>query len=111
MGDVATFAGLSEAVAFDRAGEDDCGRAAMIGGGVVGGVDFERVVSAESHAPEGVVGHVIDHAKEARIDTPEMLADVAAAGHGVLLILTVYDLTHALDEKALVVARKELVPL
>ena len=44
--DVAAFAGLAQAVALDRLGEDDRRRALVLDGGLVGGVDLFRVVAA-----------------------------------------------------------------
>ena len=111
VGDVASLAGFAEPVALDRAGEDHCRCAAVVDGCVIGGVDLERVVSAKPHAPELVVGDVVDHAQESRVDAPEVFADVAAAGDGVLLVLAVDDFAHALHEEALVVAGEEAVPL
>ena len=46
MRDVAPFAGLAQSVAFDGMREDDGGRAAVFDGGLVGGVDFRRIVPA-----------------------------------------------------------------
>ena len=48
---------------------------------------------------------------EARVDAPEVLADVGAAGDGVLLVLAVDDLAHALHEQAVVVLREQRVPV
>ena len=108
--DVSAFACFPQPVALDRAGQDHRRRAAMVAGCVIGGVDLERIVSAQSHPPELVVRDVVDHPQEPRVDAPEVLADVTAAGDGVLLVLTVDDFAHALDQQALFVARQELVP-
>src|SRR5205823_569614 len=44
--DVPALAGLTQAVALDRGGEDDRRRAGVLGGGLEGGVDLLRVVAA-----------------------------------------------------------------
>ena len=80
-------------------GEDHRRRALVADGGVVGGVHLLRVVAAEAHRPQLVVAHVLDHAQQARVDAVEVLADVGAAGDGVLLVLAVDDLAHALGEQ------------
>ena len=40
-----------------------------------------------------------------------MLANVTASGDGVLLVLPVHDLAHALNQQSMFVTRQELVPL
>ena len=48
---------------------------------------------------ELIVGEVLDHLEQPRIDAEEMLADVGARLDGVLLVLAVDDFAHALDEQ------------
>ena len=111
MGDVAALAGLAQAVALDRARQNH-GRRPLVGDcGRIGGVDFDRVVAAQPQPPELVVAEVFDKSAQARVDAPEILADVGPAGHGVLLVLAVDDLAHAADQQSLLVAREQRVPL
>ena len=109
--DVLAFAGFAEAVALDRAREDDGRRALVLDRGLVGVVDLDRIVAAERQLLQLVVGQVLDHVEQPRIGAPEMLADVGARFDGVLLILAVDDLAHALDEQAVAILREQRIPL
>ena len=111
VGDVLALARLAETVALDRAGKHDGRRALLAHGGVVGGVDLRRIVAAEAHRPQLVVAHVLDHAQQARVHAVEVLADIGAAGDGVLLVLAIDDLAHALRQQAVVVLRQQRIPL
>ena len=109
--DVLALAGLAEAVALDRAGEDDGRRALVLDGRLVGVVDLDRIVAAERHLLQLVVGQVLDHVEQPRIGAPEVLAHVRARFDGVLLILAVDDLAHALDEQAVAILGEQRIPL
>ena len=111
MGDVLALARFAEPVAFDGPGDDDGRRSLVLDGGLVGVVDLDRVVAAERQLPELVVRQVLDHVEQPRIDAPEVLADVGARFDGVLLILAVDDLSHALHEQAVAILREQRVPL
>ena len=54
---------------------------------------------------------MLDHVEQPRIGAPEVLADVGARFDGVLLILAVDDLAHALDEQAVAVLGEQRIPL
>ena len=110
MRDVLAFAGLAQAVALDRAGEDDGRLALGLDGGLVGVEDLDRIVAAEPQPLQLIVGQVLDHLEQPRIGAEEVLADVGARFDGVLLILAVDDLAHALGEQAVVVAREAADP-
>ena len=79
VGDVLAFAGLAEAVALDRAREDDGRLTLVLDGRLVGGVDLHRVVAAERQLLQLLVGQVLDHVEQPRIGAEEVLADVGAA--------------------------------
>ena len=111
MTDVAPLAGLTLAVALDRPRQDHGRRAPVLDGGLVGRVDLVGVVTAQSHAPEIVVRHVRHQALQPLIDAPEVLPDVGAAGHGVLLVLPIHHLAHAADQEAVVILGEQGVPL
>ena len=110
VGDVLALARLAQPVALDRPRDDDGRRSLVLDGGLVGVVDLDRVVSAERQLPELVVGQVLDHVEQPRIDAPEMLAHVGARFDGVLLILAVDDLSHALHEQAVAILREQRHP-
>ena len=111
MGDVLAFAGLAEAVALDRSGQDHRRLSGVLDGGLIGGVDLDRVVAAERQLLQLLVGQVRDHFEQLRMGAPEMLADVVARLDGVLLILAVDHLAHALDEQAVLVLLEQRIPL
>ena len=111
VGDVLALAGFAEAVALDGPGEDDGRRALVFDGGLEGVVHLHRIVAAEGHLLELVVAQVLDHLEQPRIDAPEMLAEIGAGLDGVLLILAVDDLAHALDEQAVAILGEQRIPL
>src|SRR6185503_3797123 len=92
------------------AGEDDGRPALVLDRGLVGVVDLDRIVAAERHLLQLIVGQVLDHVEQPRIDAPEMFADVGARFDGVLLILAVDDLAHALDEQAVAILGEQRIP-
>ena len=77
VGDVAAFARLAQAVALDRLGQDDRGRALVLDGRLVGRIDLGRIVPAAAQLANLLVAEVGDHRLQPRIDAEEMLADVA----------------------------------
>ena len=87
------------------------GAALVLDRGLVGVVDLDRIVPAERHLLQLVVGEVLDHVEQPRIGAPEVLANVGARLDGVLLILAVDDLAHALDEQAVAILREQRIPL
>ena len=101
--DVLAFARFAEAVALDRAREDDRRLSLVLDGGLVGVVDLDRIVAAEPQLLELLVRQVLDHVEQPRIGAEEVLADVGADLDGVLLILAVDDFAHALDEQAVAI--------
>ena len=111
MGDVAALAGLAEPVALDRAGQNHGRRTLVRDRGGVGGVDLDRVVAAQPQPPKLVVAEVFNKSAQARVDAPEILTDVRAAGHGVLLVLPVDNFAHPPDQQPVLVAREQRVPL
>ena len=109
--DVLAFAGFAEAVAFDGPHEHDRRLPLVLDRGLVAVVDLDRIVTAEPQLLQLVVGQVLDHLEQARVDAEEMLAQVGARLDGVLLILPVDDLAHPLGEQALVVDRQQRIPV
>ena len=100
VGDVLAFTRLADAVALDGARQDDGRLTRVLDRGLVGRVDLDRVVAAERQLLQLLVRQVLDHLEQPRVGAPEVLADVVAGFDGVLLILAVDDLAHALDEQA-----------
>ena len=62
MCDIAAFAGLAQAVAFDCPGENYGGRAIILYGSAVGGVDLLGGVATEAQSPQLIVTEVGHHA-------------------------------------------------
>src|SRR5688500_9333911 len=111
VSDVLPFTRLADSVALDRAGEDDGRLSGVLDGRLVGRVHLDRIVAAERQLLQLLVGQVRHQIEQLRIGTPELLADVAAGLDGVLLILAVDDLAHALDEQAVVILFEKRIPL
>ncbi len=111
VGDVLAFARLADAVALDRARQDDGGLAGVLDGRLVRRVDLDGVVAAERQLLQLLVGQVLDHLEQLRMRAPELLADVGARLDGVLLVLAVDDLAHPFDEQAVVVLLEQRIPL
>ena len=78
---------------------------------LVGVVDLDRIVAAEPQLLQLLVGEVLDHLEQPRIGAEEVLAHVGAVFDGVLLVLAVDDLAHALDEQAVVIGGEERIPV
>ena len=109
--DVAALDAGAERPALDRLGEDDRRGALELGRHLVRRVELAVVVAAPAEAGQVVVGEVVHQSAEARVGAEEMLADVRAARHGVLLELAVHGLVHLVDEHAVGVAGQQVVPL
>ena len=109
--DVAAFAGLAQAVALDRLGQDDGRLALGFDGRLVGRVDLLRIVAAAAQLRQLLVGQVRDQLCQLGILAEEVLADVGAGHDGVFLELAVDDLAHALDEQAVLVLGQQRVPV
>ncbi len=111
VSDVLAFAGFAEAVALDGLGQNDGGRTLVFDGGFVGGVDFDGIVTAQTHAGELLVGKMLDHLEQAGIGAEEVLPEVSAALDEIFLVLAVADLAHALDQQAVAIVLDEAVPI
>ena len=111
VGDVLAFAGFAEAVALDRAREDDGRLPLVLDRRLVGGVDLDGIVAAEPQLLQLIVGQVLDHLEQPRVGAEEVLAEVGAGLDGVLLILAVDDLAHPLREQAVVIRREQRIPV
>ncbi len=109
--DVLALARLADAVPLDGAGKDDRRLPGMLDGRLVGGVHLDGIVAAERQLLQLLVGQVLHHVEQPRIGAPELLADGGARFDGVLLILPVDHLAHALHEEPLVVLLEQRVPL
>jgi hypothetical protein len=68
-------------------------------------------VTTTTEADQVVVGEVLHQPAEARVGTEEVLADVGAARHGVLLELAVHGLVHLVDQRPVRVPGQQVVPL
>ncbi len=111
VGDVASLDARAQRPALDRLGQDDRRGAAVLGRGLVGGVELAVVVPAAAELGQVVVGQLLDELAQARVRPEEVLPDVRPAGHAELLELAVQGVVHLLDEHAVDVPGQELVPL
>ena len=111
VGDVPRLDARPEGPALDGLGEDHRRGADVLGRRLVRGVDLAVVVAAAAQLEDVVVGEVLDDPAQPRVRAEEVLADVVAARHRVLLELAVEGLVHLLDQHAVDVARQQLVPL
>ena len=101
----------AERPAFDGVGQDDRRAALVLGRGLVGGVDLAVVVPAPGQLAEVVVGEVLDELAQPGVGAEEVLPDVGARLHRVLLELAVAGRVHLVDENAVDVALEQVVPL
>ena len=109
--DVAPLARLTQPVALDRARQNHRRRALVRDRRRIRGVHLDRIVAAQPQPPELIVAQVFHQRPQARVDAPEVLPDVGAARHGVLLVLAINHLAHPPHQQALIVARQQAVPL
>ena len=110
MGDHLPLAGRAHAVALDGLGENHGRLPLVLGGGLVGGVDFERVVAAAGQRPDLGVGPVVDHGRGLGIAAEEVLADIGAVLRLEVLVLAVDAFLHELAQLAARVPGEQLVP-
>ena len=100
MGDHLPLARRAHAVALDGLGEDDGRLALVVGRGLVGGVDLDRVVAAARQRPDLVVAPVGDHRRRLGIAAEEILADVGAVLGLEVLVFAVDAFFHQLAQLA-----------
>ena len=111
VGDVAPLASLPQAVALDGFGQNHGGGALVGHRGVIGGIDFLGIVAAAPQFVELLVGVAGHQFGQLGIFAEEVLANVIAPGHGVLLILAVGDLVHALHQPSAGVPGEQRIPV
>ena len=99
-----------ERPALDRLGQDHRGRALLLGGQLVGGVELAVVVAAAGQRDELVVAQVLDHLAQAGVGAEEVLADVGPGLDGQLLVLAVDRGVHAVEQDAVDVLGQQRVP-
>ena len=54
------------------------GRAAVIDCGLIGGINFARIMPAQAERANLLVGVVLNHSEQTRIGAKDVLADVGA---------------------------------
>ena len=109
--DVPTFTSFAKTVALDGPDEHDRRLPLVLGRGLVGVIDLDRIVTAEAQLLQLVIGHVLDHVKEPRVGAEEVLAEVRTRLDCVLLVLTVDHFGHPLRQQAFVVVREQRIPI
>ena len=108
--DVLAFARFAEAVALDRAREDDGRLALVLGRRLVGVVDLHRIVAAEPQPLQLIVGEVLDHLEQPRVGAEEVLAQVGAASTAYFWYWPSTTSPIRLREQAVVVLRRAADP-
>src|SRR5690349_11909821 len=98
MSRVARLEVRPERPTLDRLRENDGGCAAMLERGPVGGVHLPRVVAASPEPTQVVLGEVCDERLQTVVGAEEVLTDVRARLHAVLLELTVHGGVHLVDQ-------------
>ena len=83
----------------------------MLHRALVGVVNLLRIVAAAAQTMQFVVAHVGDQLQQLGIFAEELAANVFAALGLVALVFAVNGLFHALQQKAGLVAGKQLVPI
>ena len=111
MGGVAALEVRAERVPLDGLREDHGRLAGGLHRCLVGGVHLAVVVPTALQAPDLLVGPLGDQLGRARIATEEVLADEGAVLGLVGLEVAVGRGIHQIDERAVAVLGKELVPL
>ena len=99
-----------ERPALDRLGQNDGGRALLLGGQLVGGVELAVVVPAAGERDQLVVAQVLDQLAQAGVGAEEVLADVGPRLDGQLLVLAVDRRVHAVEQDTVDVLGQQRVP-
>ena len=86
------------------------GRAPLLGGELVGGVELAVVVPAAGERDQLVVAEVLDHLAQAGVGAEEVLPDVGPGLDGQLLVLAVERRVHAVEQDAVDVPGQQRVP-
>ena len=68
-------------------------------------------MAAEPQALQLIVGEVLHHLEQPRVRAEETLAEIGARFDGVLLILPVDDLAHAVGEQPVAIAGEQRIPI
>ncbi len=108
---VARFDLGPERPALDGLGEDDRRCAFVFDRGLVRREQLAVVVPAAGQRVDFVVGEVLDDLAQPRVGAEEVIADVRAVGHRVLLERAVDGGVHLVEQHAVGVALDQLVPL
>ncbi len=83
----------------------------MFHGRFVCGINLARIVPAKTQAAQRLVRKRLDQLEQTRITAEEMLAHICTGGNDQLLVFTVNQFAHALDQQAFGVAFEDGVPL
>ncbi len=111
MGRVAALDVGAQGPPLDGLGQDHRRRALVLDRGLVGGVELRVVVPTSGKIAQLVVGEVLDHLAQPGVGTEEVLSDVGARLHRVLLELPVDRGVHLVEQYAVDVTSQQLVPL
>ncbi len=109
--DVLAFTGFAEAVALNCLGQNDRGLSGVIDRRTEGCVNLDRIMAAEAHARQLIVGEMLDHLQQARIAAEQVLAEVGSALDEIFLVLPVADFAQTPDQQAVAVVLDQAVPI
>src|ERR1700728_1259487 len=74
-------------------------------------MNFDRIVSTQSHARQLFIRKVFDHFQKTGVSTEEILAEVSATLHKIFLVLAVADLSQPPHEQSVTVVAYQAVPV
>ena len=111
VGDIASLAGFTQPVSFDRLCQYDGWGTFMVHRGLVRGIDFFRVMAAPQQLANLVIGQMIDHLEQRRILAKEMFAGVTAGLNRIFLVVAVHCLLHAFYQQPVFVCSQKRIPI
>src|SRR3989441_4068706 len=109
--DVLAFARFAKSIALDGARENNGRRARVLDSDLVRGIDLLWIMATQAETLQRLIGKRLDGVEETRVSAKKRLPDVRPRRNNDLLIFTVHQLTHALDEEAFRVALENRIPL
>ena len=112
VSDVAALAGFAQAIALDRFGQDHGGRARVVDGGLVRGVDLFRIVSAARQFPQLIVRQVLDQLGQQCGYLPKKCSRMYCAGSTLYFKKSPSTTSlHALDQQTVLVLAEQGIPI
>src|SRR5215468_30524 len=111
VGDVFAFARLAQPITLDGACKNDGRSAPVLAGRLVRRVDLARIMAAETQTPQGFIRQWLDQLQQTLVISEKVLAYVRTGRDHQLLVFTIDQFAHALDEQPFRVAFENRIPL